>query len=141
MIEHIDVEQLTGFDDLMGDQHVLGAGRGVAWSRDKARCTSLDVYVSSSPSPNRTCTLSAHPAFHQVTLPKGRSVLLGVHRSALTSSLQLNSPVPFNLTAFLRHAVGFPDLGLLRRLRPTSSSSRRLAHAQLSELDVVPKFT
>jgi hypothetical protein len=66
---------------------------------------------------------------------------LGLHRSAHTSSLQLRSPVPFNLTAFLRHAVGFPDLRLLRRLRPTYGSSRRLAHARSSEPYVVPKFT
>jgi len=70
--------------------------------------------------------VSAHPAFHQVALPKGRSVLLGLHRSAHTSSLQLRSPVPFNLTAFLGLVVGFPDLRLLRRLRPTYGSSRRL---------------
>ncbi len=41
----------------------------------------------------------AHPAFHQVALP--REAGAGLHRSAHTSSLQLGSPV-LNLTAFLR---------------------------------------
>ncbi len=37
---------------------------------------------------------------------------------------------PFSLTASLRRVASFPGLRLLRRLRPTPGSSRRLAHTQ-----------
>ena len=30
MIEHVDVEQFASFDDLVGDQHILGARHKVA---------------------------------------------------------------------------------------------------------------
>ena len=48
-------------------------------------------------------------------------------------------PYLFNLTASLRHVMGFPHLGLLRRLRPTYSIGRRHLLPR-GELYVVPKF-
>ena len=30
MVEHVDVEELAGLDELFGEQHVVGRGRGVA---------------------------------------------------------------------------------------------------------------
>ena len=140
MIEQGDPDRLGGGGQVAGRGDVFRARRRIAWSRDRAHCTSLDVYVSPSPSPNRTCTFQRIRL--SIRLPsQGRLVLLGFHRSALTSLLQLSSPVPFNLTAFLRHVAGFPDLRLLRRLRPIHSVSRRLARTLASELCMVPKFT
>ena len=69
-----------------------------------------------------------HPLFHP-------------HRWVLTSLLRRNLLRPYPSAAFLRHVAGFPDLGLLRRLCPTSSISRRLANSIAGELDAVPKFT
>ena len=48
-------------------------------------------------------------------------------------------PYLFNLTASLRHVMGFPHLRLLRRLRPTYSIGRR-HRLPVGELYVVPKF-
>jgi len=46
-------------------------------------------------------------------------LLLGHLRSVHTSLLRLSSQMnSLYSTAFLRHVIGFPYLGLLRRLRP-----------------------
>src|SRR5207253_10896468 len=71
VVEHVHVEQLAGRNDLARDQHVFRAGGRVAWSRDRARCTPLDVYVSPSPSPNRTCTFPRIRLSIRLPYPRG----------------------------------------------------------------------
>ena len=51
MIEHVDVEQLAGRDDLACHQHILGAGRGVAGGMvvddDQRRAVALERFFTS----------------------------------------------------------------------------------------------
>ena len=57
--------------------------------------------------------------------------LLFCHLRRVHTSLLWLSSLVFctRLTALLRHVVGFPDLGLLRGLCPTSGIGRRLAYS------------
>ena len=48
--------------------------------------------------------------------------------------------VPHSSDCPLRHAAGFPDLGLLRGLCHTSGIGRRLAYSVAGEPDELPKF-
>ena len=69
--------------------------------------------------------------------------LLFCHLRRVHTSLLWRSSLVFctRLTALLRHVAGFPGLGLLRGLCPTSGIGRRLAYPVAGEPNVVPKFT
>ena len=96
-----------------------------------------------SPSPNRTCPfqgirLSIRWVRHYVLGNIGSSAIFVGFIQPFSNVMRF---VPHHLTAPLRHAVGFPDLGLLRGLCHTSGIGRRLAYSVVGEPDVLPKFT
>ena len=136
---------------------VLLGGTQVAFGRPRRRSGYPVVPVpfqpicaSSSPSATgrtgwRTCGLPRPgPDAHWPSLAKNlcfSAIFVGfIHPP--DPLLRLSSLVfCTRLTAPLRHVAGFPDLGLLRGLCPTSGIGRRLAYPVAGEPNVVPKFT
>ena len=112
----------------------LGGRQGVSLGRDSAANAWIAPGGLLHP-PHRT---GLAPFRASGSPPYGLSLghpLFHPHRWVLTSLLRRNLLRPYPSAAFLRHVAGFPDLGLLRRLCPTSSISRRLANSIAGELD------
>jgi hypothetical protein len=81
-----------------------------------------------------------NPPYRQVRRRSGRLGGAGIHRRVFGHDSHSIAP----LAAALPHAAGSPGLGVLRRLRPTSTlrqATRLSPHARGSVILVVPAFT